>query len=95
MSLAEEGRCMMMRKLKEKPLPEEAIEDNSGCQHYWVIEAANGPSSMGTCRYCGESREFFNSIPDLNALKRGTAPKPNPFGLPEMKNVALEKESNS
>ena len=84
-----------MKRLKEKPQPEEALEDN-GCQHYWLIEAANGPSSMGTCRYCGQQREFYNSIQaDLNALKRGAAAKPNPFDLPKIKNVTLKKESKS
>ena len=32
------------------------------CEHYWIIDAANGPTSIGTCRKCGEQREFSNSI---------------------------------
>lgn len=88
----------MMRKLKEMPLPGRVLEEES-CHHYWLIEAANGPSSMGTCRYCGRQREFFNSIPDINALRRGQAPKPktdpNPFDLPEMTGVAPENRSAS
>ncbi len=31
------------------------------CAHHWVIDAASGPVSQGTCRVCGESREFKNS----------------------------------
>jgi hypothetical protein len=88
----------MMRKLKDKPLTQEVVEDN-GCQHYWMIEAANGPSSMGTCSRCGESREFMNSMPSLNPLRRGPAAKPaanpNPFELPEMEGVELEADSKS
>ena len=30
--------------------------------HWWDIAAANGETSMGTCRTCGEQREFHNSI---------------------------------
>ncbi len=30
------------------------------CQHHWVIEPPNGPTSRGLCRNCGESRDFLN-----------------------------------
>jgi hypothetical protein len=32
------------------------------CCHHWIIEPADGPVSLGTCRFCHESREFKNSI---------------------------------
>ena len=38
------------------------IEAKPGCCHHWMIEAPNGPTSLGTCRDCGEAREFKNSI---------------------------------
>ena len=31
------------------------------CAHHWVIDAATGPVSRGTCKVCGEVREFRNS----------------------------------
>ena len=31
------------------------------CAHHWVIDAANGPVSQGTCKVCGEAREFKNA----------------------------------
>ncbi len=34
----------------------------SDCNHHWVIDSPNGPTSVGTCRVCGELREFKNSI---------------------------------
>jgi hypothetical protein len=34
----------------------------SDCNHHWVIDSPNGPTSVGTCRTCGELREFKNSI---------------------------------
>lgn len=32
------------------------------CVHFWVIEMPNGPISTGTCRDCGEERQFRNSV---------------------------------
>ena len=32
------------------------------CQHYWVIEPPNGPTSSGKCQRCGEQREFRNIL---------------------------------
>ena len=32
------------------------------CIHYWDIEAAEGPSSLGTCRYCSKTKRFSNSV---------------------------------
>lgn len=40
---------------------DESVVD-SDCQHYWVIEQPNGPTSNGRCKVCGSIREFKNSI---------------------------------
>ena len=40
---------------------DESVVD-SDCQHYWVIEQPNGPTSNGRCKVCGTIREFKNSI---------------------------------
>ncbi len=40
---------------------DESVVD-SDCQHYWVIEQPNGPTSNGRCKVCGTVREFKNSI---------------------------------
>ena len=34
------------------------------CEHHWEIEGAQGPVSLGVCRYCGEKREFHNYLSD-------------------------------
>jgi hypothetical protein len=34
------------------------------CRHHWLIEAPHGPTSWGTCKHCGERREFSNASPD-------------------------------
>ena len=40
-----------------------AIETRSGmCPHHWVIDTPNGPTSVGTCKMCGEKQEFVNSL---------------------------------
>ena len=35
---------------------------HSDCEHFWMIESPNGPTSTGTCRHCGAKSEFRNSI---------------------------------
>ena len=44
------------------------------CCHHWVIEPANGPISLGVCRKCSESREFRNSIVDVERDANDDAP---------------------
>ncbi len=34
----------------------------SACLHHWIIESAEGPSSEGTCKNCGEIKIFKNFI---------------------------------
>jgi len=74
--------------IEENP---EEIRDENACNHFWVIEVANGPRSRGKCKVCGESQVFYNSITNLNDPKR----KGNPLKLPKMSQVKLEKESKS
>ena len=35
------------------------------CQHHWVIDSAQGPTSWGFCRRCAATREFANSCPGV------------------------------
>jgi len=80
----------MRRRVKvEEKIREYVAKDE--CSHYWIIEIANGPKSRGVCKYCGKSRDFLNSMPDLNAIKRGN----NPLDLPEMKEVEVDEDSKS
>ena len=34
----------------------------SECQHRWIIDSPNGPSSNGVCLQCGEEKQFLNYI---------------------------------
>ena len=33
------------------------------CQHYWIIETPNGPTSKGVCKHCGATKKFDNYWP--------------------------------
>lgn len=46
----------LAEKTNTKPVEKET------CQHYWVIEPAEGKTSIGLCKNCGEWREFDNYI---------------------------------
>ena len=43
----------------------EGSEAAPGCRHSWIIEPAKGPVSEGVCQLCQETREFKNSISDI------------------------------
>lgn len=78
----------MKQKVKER-IEEKPAEEQ--CHHYWVIEVANGPESHGQCKYCGAKKEFLNSFPDFNPLKRNS----NPLSLPELPGVEVDEGSKS
>ncbi len=78
----------MRQKVKENIQPE---IDRSQCHHFWVIEVANGPKSAGTCKYCGERREFYNAFPVFNPLRKNG----NPLSLPKLTKVTVDEDSQS
>ncbi len=80
--------------MRQRVKTKERVEDKSQqqpCHHYWVIEVANGPSSLGTCKFCGETKEFLNAFPTFNPLKKNS----NPLALPRLPDVTIDKESKS
>ena len=80
----------MRQRIKEKEkLPEK--KEKATCHHYWVIEVANGPRSVGTCKYCDETREFLNAFPTFNPLKKNS----NPLALPKLPDVQIDEENKS
>ena len=46
----------------EAILVQEVPEGSLVCQHHWLIQAADGPTSVGVCRICGETKDFKNYI---------------------------------
>lgn len=41
---------------------QEVPEGSVVCRHHWLIQAADGPTSIGVCRICGETKDFKNYI---------------------------------
>ena len=64
------------------------------CKHHWLIEAADGPESRGVCKYCGETRNFPNSLPDFGNMKNHKR-RGNPLTLPKINDVEVDEESLS
>ena len=73
----------------QKPRPVADEEKTAPqCRQHWIIEPADGPVSRGMCRVCRETREFRNSISeiereslDLRAYQR--AETSGYYGTPE------------
>lgn len=53
---------------------------DAACVHLWDIEPPNGHTSPGTCRRCGESRDFLNSCEEI--LEQAAAGRPLDFRAP-------------
>ncbi len=82
----------MRRNVKEKEIvKEKALKEEPKCHHFWVIDVANGPSSLGKCKVCGEKREFLNAFPTFNPLRKNA----NPLALPRIPEVEMDKDSKS
>ena len=78
----------MRAKVKDVPVKVVPKEDH---YHHWVIESANGPTSMGVCKYCSAEKEFHNVVPIPEVVKKNT----RLFDLPELPDVEVDKDNNS
>ena len=38
------------------------LDDSDDHAHHWMIARQNGPASEGTCKDCGETRDFVNGF---------------------------------
>ncbi|MFH1650805.1 MAG: hypothetical protein ABID87_01695 [Chloroflexota bacterium] len=86
----------MPTKTKEKKVEQSTAEyaPVETCAHFWVIESPNGPTSVGTCKRCGERREFMNIVPQAVPPAPRNREK-NPLTLPRMGEVAVGEEEHS
>lgn len=55
---------MAKSQVIEQPKPETEAPAVPTCQHHWKIDSPRGALSQGTCKRCGEVREFRNSTTD-------------------------------
>lgn len=46
----------------EGSVAERVQENDSQCQHHWLIDTAGGPKSKGVCRICGAEQLFKNAL---------------------------------
>ena len=51
-----------MLAASEGSVAEREQENDSQCQHHWMIDVAGGPESRGVCRICGAERLFKNAL---------------------------------
>jgi hypothetical protein len=47
--------------IEKAPAEATTVVEGPVCQHHWKIESPRGALSRGTCKRCGEEREFRNS----------------------------------
>ena len=60
----------MVQKKSKKNTPKETDSEivetcqkaKEGENCHWIIDPPNGPVSTGTCKRCGETKEFKNSV---------------------------------
>ena len=55
------GWNLMVQETLTAPVPESEAPVLA-CAHYWVIQPADGPFSTGSCRTCGETKDFKNYV---------------------------------
>ena len=58
----------------ETQKPEGQVE----CCHYWIIGSPNGPTSRGTCKFCGAEKDFHNTPLEFLLYKRDTGNSKRP-----------------
>lgn len=82
---------MMGNKLETPP---EEPTCNGKCCHYWIIEAPEGPTSKGVCKFCGAEKEFDSFGPDsLSRWDRSPSKYVDPPVLPDL--APAEKQDDS
>jgi hypothetical protein len=37
------------------------MELKPACRHFWLIDEADGETSKGKCKFCGEEKQFINN----------------------------------
>lgn len=65
--------------MKRRGIVDSVSVGTNQCHHYWIIEVANGPKSIGRCKNCKATREFLNGWPGAKDV--GYVPKSNLGGL--------------
>ena len=70
MGVSEATVFSWLQKYRDGRVTKEEIFPIPEHQHYFTVDTPNGRTSRGVCTKCGEVRDFFNSIENLNINKR-------------------------
>ena len=70
MDVSESTVFSWLKKYRDGRVTKEEIFPIPEHQHYFTVDTPNGRTSRGVCTKCGEVRDFFNSIENLNTNKR-------------------------
>lgn len=72
-----------MRNVEARDEKQEKI-----CRHYWIIDSPEGSTSRGVCKFCGATKEFYNSWPGFSTWAKSSSQVPHPKdtaeGTPDM-----------
>ncbi|MGY8881599.1 MAG: hypothetical protein ACKVJL_04130 [Dehalococcoidia bacterium] len=84
---------------KKNPAADEettAEVNEGGCVHHWVIDPPNGAVSEGSCKTCGEKKEFRNSFEYSSWYgNKSPAPKAGAKGAADAKGAAGAKPATA
>lgn len=64
----------------------------SQCCHHYILEAPNGPLSLGTCKFCGAQKMHRNSDGDSISFRDHTAGSGPAFASRAALRAAKKKE---
>ena len=62
------------------------------CTHHWLIAEADGPTSPGKCKHCGEEREFKN-VSDSTLGWRGNPTLPEVVTMNRFREAKYAEDS--
>ncbi len=57
-----EAAAVDTKQADQREVAVEATQEQSACLHHWVVDPPAGRVSKGTCRSCGEERDFANYV---------------------------------
>ena len=80
----------MVQQVEAVPV-QEVSEGSLVCRHHWLIQAADGPTSVGICRICGENRDFKNYVESATWGDTRLINRPDP--VPVSAIVAAERDT--
>jgi len=56
----------MKNRIKSSP---QKLITGEKCHHHWLLGTPDGARCKGICRFCGEEKEFGNSVEGVMAMK--------------------------